>query len=247
VPDATLSISCRIAFVTGGGSGIGAAISAALARTGLSVAVIDVDGDRADAVAAAIRQEGLAASAFCADMSQSAAVKRVMGEATAQLGAPDCLIQCVGIYPRSRVEEMEEVEWDRVLDTNLKSAFLAFREVVPLMAGTPGGRIVAITSDLGNTGSPAGAHYAASKAGLNALVRSLAREVADRGLTVNAIAPGLTDTPMMRGANDPDYIEAIARRQPGGRLGQPEDMVGLVLFLLSGAAQLISGQVLNFR
>lgn len=241
----TLSIPGKIAYVTGGGSGIGAAIANALAGTGLAVAVIDKNRAGADGQVARIRSSGGTAAAFEADVSAAADVRRAVAEARVQLGDPYHVVNCAGIYPRSEVEKMEEAEWDRVLDTNLKGAFLMCREAVPLMTG--GGRVLAITSELGNTGSAAGAHYAASKAGLNGLMRSLAKEVAGRGISVNCIAPGLTDTPMMRGANDPQYIEAVAARQPGGRLGQPEDVVGLVLFLLSEAGALITGQVLNLR
>jgi 3-oxoacyl-[acyl-carrier protein] reductase len=142
---------------------------------------------------------------------------------------------------------MDEAEWDRVLDTNLKGVFLMCRETVPGMRERRWGRVITITSELGQSGSASGAHYAASKAGINAFTRSLAKEVGGDGVNVNCIAPGLTDTPMMRGANRPDYIAAVASESPGGRLGQPGDVVGLVAFLVSEGADHISGQVITMR
>ena len=244
MPTYTLSITGRVAYVVGGASGIGAAIAYALLDAGISVGIIDRNsvGPSAKATSTGARR-----ATFKADVSQAIEVGRVIEEARAELGNPDYLIHCPGIYPRSRVEDMDEAEWDRVLDTNLKSAFLMFRGLIPWLSASPAGRILAITSELGSSGVASGSHYAASKAGLSALVRSCAKEVADRSLTVNAIAPGLTDTPMMRGANDEAYIASVAARQPGGRLGQPGDVVGLVMYLLSDAGALVTGQVLNFR
>jgi NAD(P)-dependent dehydrogenase (short-subunit alcohol dehydrogenase family) len=142
---------------------------------------------------------------------------------------------------------MELEEWRKVLDTNLLSAFLICREVIPLMAAEGGGRVVAITSGLGSTGVARGAHYAASKAGLDALMRSLAEEVVEQGINVNCIAPGITDTPMMRRANRPEDVTAITERLPRRRLGAPQDMVPLVLFLVGVGAEHITGQVYSLR
>ncbi|MEK7834965.1 MAG: SDR family oxidoreductase, partial [Pseudomonadota bacterium] len=125
--------------------------------------------------------------------------------------------------------------------------YLASHAVLPAMIERRHGRIISITSGLAMTGSPRGAHYTASKGAIDSFTRSLAKEVADNGINVNAIGPGLTDTPMMRGGNSAEYIAALTKTMPGGRLGQPEDVVGLVLFLLSEGARDITGQVISVR
>ena len=247
MPTLCLSIEGTVAFVSGGGSGIGAATCRALAEAGLSVAVIDANAQSAARTLSQITSAESSSASFVADVSSGAEVRRVVAEARAQVGEPDYLINCAGIYPRSTVADMDEAEWDRVLETNLKSVFLMCREVLPLMVARDGGRILSITSGLGDTGSASGSHYAASKAGINAFSRSLAREVGANHISVNCLAPGLTDTPMMRGANDPAYVDTIARQQFGGRLGRPEDVARAVLFLLSEDAAMISGQVITLR
>jgi len=233
--------------VTGAGSGIGKGIATGMARAGLQVAVVDIAGDNASATVEQIRSSGGVATAFTADVAQAAMVQRLIDDVTGAMGPLDVLVNSVGIFPRSAVVEMSEEEWDRVHATNLKSAFLLCRAVLPGMVERRRGRIVSVTSSLGLSGSATGAHYAASKAGLDALMRSLSAEVADDGVNVNNVAPGLTDTPMMRGANSPEYIQMLARRAPGSRLGQPADVVNLILFLCSEGAAHITGQVYNLR
>jgi 2-hydroxycyclohexanecarboxyl-CoA dehydrogenase len=240
------SISGRVALVSGGGSGIGRAIALGLGAAGVATGVVDLSRDGARATVAAIQGRGGRAHAAVGDVGVASEVAQMVTEIGETLGPIDILVNCAGIFPRVPVAEMDERDWDRTLATNLKSVFLLSRETVGGMVARGFGRIISITSDLGSVGSPGGAAYAASKAGINAFTRSLAKEVSMAGVTVNCVAPGLTDTPMMRGANTPDYIEAVSAQLPGG-LGRPEDVVGLALFLASDAAKYVSGQIFSMR
>jgi NAD(P)-dependent dehydrogenase (short-subunit alcohol dehydrogenase family) len=247
VADLHLALREGAAAVSGGGSGIGRSIALGLGAAGLAVAVVDINEANALATAEQIQLQGGRAEHYVSDVSDGASVRRVVSAVGEGLGAPGILINSAGVFPRSTVVEMTEEEWDRVLATNLKSVFLLCRGFLPGMVRQGYGRIVSVTSSLGSTGAAAGAHYAASKAGIDALMRSIAAEVADQGVNVNNVAPGLTDTPMMRGANSDEYIEAVAKRSPRGRLGQPSDVVDLVLFLCSEGAAHITGQVYYLR
>jgi len=247
MPEVRSNVPGRVALVTGGASGIGRAIALGLGGIGIHVGLADRDAAGLARAVAAIEGCGSRAYGLVADVAQSAEIQRLVDEVSERLGPIDILVNCAGIYPRSSVVEMSEAEWDRVLATNLKGVFLASHAVLPAMIERKHGRIISITSGLAMTGSPRGAHYTASKGAIDAFTRSLAKEVADNGINVNAIAPGLTDTPMMRGANSAEYIAALTKTMPGGRLGQPEDVVGLVLFLLSEGARNITGQVISFR
>jgi NAD(P)-dependent dehydrogenase (short-subunit alcohol dehydrogenase family) len=237
----------RVALVTGGGSGIGRAIALGLAGIGIPVGVGDRDPDRVAKVTAEIESRGTRTYGRVVDVGQRADVQQWVAEVTEHLGPIDILVNCAGIFPRSSVVEMAESEWDLVMSTNLKGLFLTSQAVLPGMIARHGGRIISITSGLGTTGVPRGSHYASSKGGINGFTRSLAKEVADYGINVNTIAPGLMDTPMMRGANTPEYIASVTKTMPGGKLGQPEDVVGLVLFMVSDGAKDITGQVIVLR
>lgn len=240
-------ITGRVAAVTGAAGGIGRAVTLGLARAGLDVAVIDVRRDVCDPVAAEASDLGGRAESFAADLSLDADVQRVLGEINEVLGHVDVLINCAGIYPRSSVLEMSVEEWDRVLAINLRSIVLLVKAVVPSMKERGYGRVLSFTSDLGTSGIPSGSHYAVSKAGLNVFTRSIGREIAATDVTINAIAPGATDTSMLRGSNSGEYIEAMARQSPIGRLGTPEDVLGMVLFLISDDAATINGQIIALR
>jgi NAD(P)-dependent dehydrogenase (short-subunit alcohol dehydrogenase family) len=247
MPKVQFEVRGRIALVTGGGSGIGRAIALGLAEIGIDVGIIDREPDRMTDTAAAIERCGSRAFGCTGDVSRAADIERFVSGAAQKLGPADILVNSAGIFPRASVAEMSEAEWDRTLDTNAKGLFLACRAVVPSMMARKSGRILSITSNLGTAGVPRGSHYAASKAAINAFTRSLAKEVANDGINVNTIAPGLTDTPMMRGANTAEYIASVANTMPGRRLGQPDDVVALALFLVSEGAQHITGQVIGLR
>lgn len=245
LPPSGDGLAGRVGIVAGGGGGFGGEIAADLAGLGVSLGLVDLDEDAVRRSAARCREAGVRVAEHVGDVSDPAFVRQVVKQVDAELGTPTVLVHAVGIYPRSPVSAMTNAEWDTVFRVNLSSAFYFFRAVAPIMEEAGDGRIVAITSGLGNTGSPRGSHYAVSKAGLDALTKSFAAEVADTGIRVNNVAPGLTNTSMMRGANSPDYIASLVARS--GRLGEPEDIVPLVRFLLGDGAEHITGQVFRFR
>lgn len=234
------------ALVAGSGA-IGGAIALGLAERGFAVACVDRDPPVAEAATAAIRASGGQAEALVADLGDEDEAAAVVQKCVERFGVPYAVVHSLGIYPRARVADISFDDWRRVLRTNLDSAFLLFRQMVPLMSESGGGRILAITSGLGKSGAAAGAPYAASKAALGALVRSLATEVATAGIMVNCLAPGLTESPMMRASNSAEHVAAAAARSPFGRIGQPEDVVPLALFLLDRANTCITGQIYPVR
>ena len=231
----------RVAFITGGASGIGRAIAAGLTREGARVVIGDIDA-QADAVA---REIG-AAMSIRVDVTEAARVESAIEDIVRKLGGLHILGNVAGIYRRATVAEMTPKQWDETLDANLKSAFLCAHYALPHMLRQRYGRIISIASGLGVRGAPRSSAYAASKAGLMAFTKSLSVEVFDQGVSVNCIAPGITDTPLMRNANTPEEIQATVGRT-GRPLGQPEDVVAPFLFLVSDAARTISGVTLWMR
>jgi 3-oxoacyl-[acyl-carrier protein] reductase len=234
----------KVAIVTGAGQGIGRAISLGLAREGARVVAADIHAPGAEAVAAEIEKNGSESLACRADVSQADSVENLKELTLRRFGRIDILVNNAGIYPTCPVSEMAEEVWDRVIDTNLGGNFLCSRAVVPSMKLAKAGRIISISSTIGYKGAKHGAHYAASKAGIIGFVKALAREVAQDGITVNAICPGVTDTAQPRGHRSEEELMAQAKSIPLGRIAQPEDMVGPVLFLASDAAAYVTGQAL---
>jgi 3-oxoacyl-[acyl-carrier protein] reductase len=231
----------QAAFITGGASGIGRAIAAALAREGVRVAIGDIDPE----VEAVARTIG-ATVGIRVDVTDADQVETVTEDVVRKVGGLHILGNIAGIYRRATVAEMTPKQWDETLDANLKGAFLCTHFALPHMLRQRYGRIVNIASGLGARGAPRSSAYAASKAGLVALTKSLSFEVFDQGVTVNCIAPGITDTPLMRNANTSEEIEATVGRT-GRPLGQPEDVVPPFLFLTSDAAKTMSGITLWMR
>ncbi len=234
----------KIAMVTGAAQGIGRAIALGLAREGANVVAGDLDGEKIKGVVEEIKVAGSEALAAALDVSNEASVTRFKETAVQRFGRIDILINNAGIYTVSPVVEMDEKEWDRVIDTNLGGNFLCSRAVVPQMRLQRGGRIISISSSIAYKGAKEGAHYAASKAGILGFVRALAREVAPDGITVNAICPGVTDTAQPRGHRSEEELFAMANQIPLARIGRTDDIVGPALFLASDAASFITGQAL---
>lgn len=244
------SHSGKVVLVTGAGRGIGRAIADAHADAGASVAYLDHDEALAQATAEAARGRGVRALAVAADVSDEEAVAAAVRRVSEALGPVGVLVNNAGISPKTGADgrravlgEMTPGEWRRVLDVNLTGAFLCASAVVPAMRAAGGGAIVNISSVTGRTYCDiVGVHYAATKAALIGLTKHLAGELGPDGITVNAVAPGRIDTPLMRGTA-PEVNEAARLATPLRRLGTPEDVARTCLFLTSDAASFVTGQV----
>ncbi len=217
----------RIALVTGASRGIGAAVAAALAEAGAAVAVNYRErSDEADTVVAGIKGKGGRAVAVAADVSQGASVAKMIDQVTSSLGAIDILVNNAGVAIVRGIDDLTEADFDKTIAVNLKSAFLCIQAAVPAMRAKKWGRIVNISSGAARGAGAIGMHYNASKAGMEGLTRGYAARLVKEGITVNAVAPSLIETDMMRGRSD------LARNIPLGRMGQPAEVAQAVLMVL---------------
>jgi 3-oxoacyl-[acyl-carrier protein] reductase len=233
----------RIALVTGASRGIGRAIAIELARRGATI-VAAARGANAQPVVDDIVAAGGRAEAATADMTDPASLESLIKTATERHGRIDVLVSNAGITRDQLLLRMKRADWDDVLATNLTAAFTLCQAVLKPMIKQRGGRIVAISSVVGQVGNAGQANYAASKAGLIGFCKSLAREVASRNITVNVVAPGLIATDMTRALTDATQQDWAAQI-PLGRPGRPEDVAAAVCFLASDEASYITGQVLH--
>lgn len=224
----TDSLGGRVALVTGGSGGIGEAICRGLGVQGATVAVGYGSGaEAAEHLAAELRLTGVHAGAFGADLEDPSAPARLVAEVTAAFGPVDMLVANHGLASPTGVEDVEAEAFDRTLAINLRAPYLLAREVLPAMRERGWGRILFMSSVAAYTGGMVGPHYAASKAGLHGLTYFLASRGAADGVTVNAIAPALIDTPMLPGA-----VQELAARIPVGRLGRPDEVADLTVAVL---------------
>ena len=235
----------KVALVTGGSRGIGRAIALKLAENGADVA-INYAGNTAAAeeVKAAIEQMGRKALLIQCSVADTDGVQAMVNQVVKELGRLDILVNNAGITRDGLLMRMKEADWDDVMNTNLKGVYNCSKAVMRAMMKQKSGRIVNMASVVGEMGNAGQANYAAAKAGVIGFTKSLAKEVASRGITVNAIAPGFIATDMTRVLSDDQKAE-MARTIPLGRAGQPEDVANAVLFLASEGAAYITGQVLN--
>ncbi|MCK9485115.1 MAG: 3-oxoacyl-[acyl-carrier-protein] reductase [Dehalococcoidia bacterium] len=240
------SLVGRTAVVTGGGRGIGRAIATELARAGANVLITYRENQSlADAVARDLQSTWHAnVRAVQCDVRSGQDIERVMTEVRQSFGALHILVNNAGMTADNLVMRLSEQAWDDVMDTNLRGTFLACKAALRPMLKERWGRIVNITSVVGVAGNPGQANYAAAKAGIIGFSRSLALEVASRGITVNAVAPGFVQTDMTSGLSD-EQKEVIRQRIPMGRYAEANEIGPLVAFLASDAASYITGQVIN--
>ena len=238
----------RVAFVTGGASGIGLSICQHLARTGRSVVIADYNGDGAEDAAAAIRDSGGLAMAVAVDVSDRSQVDKAVQAARDEFGPVGILVTSAARSRREPFEAMSAESWQQIIDVNLTGTFHCVQAVIGDMTGAGWGRVVMISSSSAQRGAPRMTHYAASKGGVIAFGKSLALEFASRGITVNNIAPSVIETPMVeqqRAAGAVGSSEAMARSVPVGRMGTGDDIAAACLYLVSEEASYVTGQTVS--
>src|SRR3989454_8180803 len=239
-----MSLSGRVALVTGASQGIGHACALKLAQSGAAVAVAARNQEKLNQLVHQIANTGGKAAAFPMDVAAEEQIKTAFKAALAQFGKIDILVNNAGITRDQLLMRMKRADWDAVLSTNLTSAYLCSQQAITSMLRQRWGRIINITSIFGQMGQAGQANYAASKAGLIGLTMAIAREVASRSITCNAVAPGFIETPMTSGLAD-DLKQTALKLIPLGRIGTPEDVANAVAFLASEEASYITGHVLN--
>jgi len=241
----------KTALVTGAGQGIGRAIALAVARDGAQVAVLDVVKENAEAVRREIEALGVKGLALVVDLRRRAEVERAIAELIAQWGQLDIVVNNAGWDRMQPFLESEEDTWDKIIGINFKGTLYVLKAALPpMIQRAAGGRVITIASDAGRVGSSNEAVYAGTKGALIAFSKTIAREVARHGITVNVVCPGITETALLQGMREESpknarVIEAIGRAIPLGRTGQPEDIAAAVAFLASPEANYITGQTLS--
>ena len=240
-----MNLANRVALVTGSGRGIGRAISLKLAEVGATVIVNDIgEASPVDSVAEEIKAMGGQSLSVLADVSQAQDVARLVETIVSTFGKVDILVNNAGISRDQLIIRMSDEDWDKVLSVDLRSVFLCTRAVLRHMIKQRWGRIISIASIVGMVGNPGQANYASAKAGIIGLTRTIAKEVAARGITANAIAPGFIDTEMTQRLEE-DWKQQLKKQIPLGYFGAPRDVAEAVAFLASEEARYITGQVLS--
>ena len=239
-----MSLSGRVALVTGASQGIGRACALKLAESGATVAVAARNQEKLNELVRQISASSGKASAFPVDVVDEEQIKTAFKAVLGQFGKIDILVNNAGITRDQLVMRMKRADWDTVLNTNLTSAYLCIQQVIGSMLKQRWGRIINITSIFGQIGQAGQANYASSKAGLLGLTMAIAREVASRNITCNAVAPGFIGTAMTAGFSD-ELKQNALKLIPLGRIGTPEDVANAVAFLASEEASYITGHVLN--
>ena len=234
----------RVALVTGASRGIGKAIALALGAGGIRVIGTATSDQGAEAITAYLGEAGVAGEGMRLDVTAAEQVNEAVAAITRAHGAPTILVNNAGITRDNLFMRMKDEEWDSIIDTNLSSVYRVSKACVRGMMKARWGRIINISSVVGSTGNPGQANYAAAKAGMLGLTRSLARELGSRGVTANCVSPGFIDTDMTRALGDAQRAE-LTGQIPLGKLGQPEHVAAAVAFLASDAAEYITGENLH--
>jgi len=238
-----VDLAGQVALVTGASRGIGRAIAVHLASCGATIAGVARSVGALDGTLAAIREAGGTAEGFAANVGDAADVTRVLGEIEAKFPKIQILVNNAGVTKDGLMLRMEDDAWDEVIDVNLKGTFLFCRALGAIMMRQRYGRMINITSISGINGNPGQANYSASKAGVIGFTRTIAKELASRGITVNAVAPGFITTDMTSVLSD-KIKDEVKARVPVRRLGEPEDIADLVAYLASPSASYLTGQVI---
>lgn len=245
----------RVALVTGAGRGIGREVALQLAQAGADVACLDIDPETAAQTAVEARSRRVRAMPLAVDLAVVPAIEPAVARVVGELGHIDILVSCAGVMQTKPLLDLTESDWDRILDVNLKGLFFCMQAVGRRMVEQKSGAIVNISSEAGRTGRPLATHYCASKFGVIGVTRSAALAFAPYGVRVNAICPGITDTPMWeqidaeraqlfglpRGEPKAQFVRTV----PLGRIATPDDIARVVVFLCSDAATYVTGQAIN--
>ncbi|HHV46520.1 MAG TPA: 3-oxoacyl-[acyl-carrier-protein] reductase [Tissierellia bacterium] len=240
-----MSLAGKNALVTGGSRGIGKAIAVELAKNGVNVAITFVNNeDLAERTVDEIKKHGVRALAVRADVSREEDVLNMAKTVKENLGSIDILVNNAGITRDNLLMRMDTEDWDKVIDTNLKGTYLCTKSVIRDMIKKKSGKIINIASVAGVAGNFGQTNYSASKAGIIGFTKSLAKEVASRGINVNAVAPGLIETDMTLALKE-DTKNSLVKNIPMGRLGTVQDIANIVVFLASEKSDYITGQVIN--
>ena len=239
----TVNLQGRVALVTGAGQGIGAAIIHRLASEGCKLVLVDINGEHLNTLTQKLEAQDIQHMSFVLDVTDKNAVEKSIDLVIEEWGTIDILVNNAGIIRDGFISKISEQDWDAVLDVNLKAAFLCCQAVFPIMRGQQSGKIINIVSRawLGNIGQ---VNYSASKGGLVSLTRTLALEFARYQINVNAVSPGLIDTPMTQGMPKKSR-ERLLRMQPTGKMGGVDDIAAAVRFLVSDESKFITGQILH--
>src|SRR3990167_11199640 len=232
----------KVAILTGAKQGIGYGIALALAKEGCKVVVSDLNQKDCQVAAEKIKKDGVKILAVACDVSKKSEVDNLIAKTVKEFSQLDILVNNAGIFPFVPFLDMKEADWDRVIDTNLKSIFLCSQAALKKMKA--GGKIVNISSIASFVGFEGLTHYCASKGGINALVRAMALELAPKKINVNAVAPGAIDTPGAQAAFNEKAAKQTIAAIPWGRMGQPQDIASAVVFLASDQADYITGQTI---